>query len=177
MLVHAFFEPGVPLEAQRETVIVGTLSGEAYLSRTYDRPWYELYDGSKPIVVGHRDYLGTGQPFVYRDRVFGIDTGCYRGGALTGLLLPAFRLLSTPSPHHYWAQTRARFAPVLRRGRDPLDLAWEQLEAMHAAAPSTGPEHLAGYAGRVAAALRGPCLRAAWGPVPALARWQELSPS
>src|SRR5262249_2922963 len=87
VLVHGFFEPGVPREAQRETVVVGTLSGEAYLGRTYDRPWYELYDGPKPIVVGHRDYLGTGQPFVYRDRVFGIDTGCYRGGALTGLLL------------------------------------------------------------------------------------------
>lgn len=135
VLVHAFFEPGVPLESQRETVIVGTLSGDAYLNRTYSRPWYELYDGAKPIVVGHHDYLGKGQPFVYGDRVFAIDTGCCTGGALTGLLLPEFRLLSVPSPRRYWAETRARFAPALGRAVDPLDLGWDQLEAVHTRPP------------------------------------------
>src|SRR2546426_2478768 len=104
------------------------------------------------MVVGHRDSLGNGQPFVHRARVFGIDTGCYGGGSLTGLLLPAFRLLSTPSPRHYWAETRARFAPALARGADPLDLEWEQLEAMHARARSAGPERLAGHSERLAAA-------------------------
>ena len=33
------------------------------------RPWWELYRGHKPIVVGHKDYTGNGQPFVWRDRV------------------------------------------------------------------------------------------------------------
>jgi serine/threonine protein phosphatase 1 len=108
ILVHAFWEPGVPLEHQRESVVVGTLSGEAYLARTYPRPWYELYDGDKPIVVGHLDYLRTGHPLVYRDRVYGLDTSCCRGGALTGLLLPAFRMVSVPSRADYWGEARHR---------------------------------------------------------------------
>ncbi len=67
--------------------------------------------------------------------VFAIDTGCCTGGALTGLLLPEFRLLSAPSRRHYWAETRTRFAPALGRAVDPLDLGWEQLEAVHAPPP------------------------------------------
>src|SRR5262249_26309232 len=94
LLVHGFFEPGVALSAQRETVLVGTLTGESYLDRRLSVPWYELYDGPKPIVVGHRDYLRTGQPLIHRDRVFGIDTGCCRGSRLTGLLLPGFEVVS-----------------------------------------------------------------------------------
>jgi serine/threonine protein phosphatase 1 len=107
VLVHAFFEPGVPLAAQRENVIVGTLSGQAHLRRGYRQPWYELYDSPKPIVVGHHDYLGTGEPLVYRDRVFGIDTGCCNGRRLTGLLLPEFRILSVPSARDYWSEARS----------------------------------------------------------------------
>ena len=56
-LVHGFFEPGVPLAEQRDTVIVGSTSGENYLLETLDQPWYTRYDGAKPLIVGHRDYL------------------------------------------------------------------------------------------------------------------------
>jgi serine/threonine protein phosphatase 1 len=107
LLVHAFFEPGVPIEAQHETVIVGTVSGQAHLRRNYAQPWYELYDGPKPIVVGHHDYLGTGEPFVHRDRVFAIDTGCCNGRSLTGLLLPECRLLSVASQRDHWSEVRS----------------------------------------------------------------------
>ncbi len=107
-VVHAFFEPGVPLEEQRDNVLCGTLSGEHYLSRKYDRPWYELYDGP-PIVVGHRNYRRDGAPFVYKDRVFGIDTQCYAGGRLTGLLLPAFAFVSVPARRDHWAWTREQY--------------------------------------------------------------------
>ena len=31
-------------------MVVGTLSGEAYLRQRYDRPWYELYDGEVIVV-------------------------------------------------------------------------------------------------------------------------------
>jgi serine/threonine protein phosphatase 1 len=109
LVVHGFWEPGVPLERQRDTVLIGTLSGEQYLQRRYDRPWYELYDGAKPLVVGHRDYRQDGLPLVYRDRVFGLDTGCYRGGRLTGLLLPAFRFVSVPARADHWQQTLRDF--------------------------------------------------------------------
>jgi serine/threonine protein phosphatase 1 len=55
LVVHAFWEPGVSREGQRDTVVIGTLSGEQYLKKRYDRPWYESYDGPKPLVVGHLD--------------------------------------------------------------------------------------------------------------------------
>ena len=60
ILVHGFFEPNVPLDQQRETVLVGTMSGENYLNRHYPRPWYELYRGIKPVIIRHRDFLETG---------------------------------------------------------------------------------------------------------------------
>jgi serine/threonine protein phosphatase 1 len=109
VVVHGCWEPGVPLEQQRDTVVIGTLLGEHYLSRRYDRPWYELYDGPKPLVVGHHDYRRDGQPLVVGDRVFGIDTGCCHGGRLTGLLLPAFRFVSVPARADYWSATRRAY--------------------------------------------------------------------
>ena len=56
----------------------------------------------------------------YQDRVFCIDTGCCHGKALTGLLLPEFRLISVPSRKDYWAEVSgAYFAanPQLMRNR------------------------------------------------------------
>ena len=107
ILVHGFFEPGVPLSDQRDTVLIGTLSGEHYLCKHYERPWFELYDGDKPIVVGHRDYHQNRQPLICRHLVYGLDTGCCRGGALTGLVLPEFRLISVPSRRDHWADLLA----------------------------------------------------------------------
>jgi len=106
LLVHAFLEPGLALDQQDERVLVGTLGGQRHLERTYARPWWELYRGAKPLIVGHRDYQGNGEPFVYRDRVYGIDTGCCRGGRLTGILLPEFRVVQVSSRKNYWAEAR-----------------------------------------------------------------------
>lgn len=111
LLVHGFFEPDVPLEHQRDTVLVGTLSGEKYLKKTYTCPWFELYRGEKSLIVGHQDFLGTGEPFNYQDRVFGLDTGCYHGGTLTGLLLPSFQIVSVRSRKDYWSELRGAHPP------------------------------------------------------------------
>lgn len=103
ILVHAFWEPGVSLEEQRETVLVGTMTGEEYLKSKGIWPWYEHYDGLKPLIVGHRDYSdGQMQSFVYQDRVYAIDSRCVYGGWLTGLLLPDFKLISVPSRGDHW---------------------------------------------------------------------------
>jgi serine/threonine protein phosphatase 1 len=110
LVVHGFWEPGVSLEQQRDSVVVGTLSGEHYLRKRYNAPWYELYDGPKPLIVGHIDYRQDGQPLVYRDRVFCIDTGCCHGRQLTGLVLPQFRLVSVPARADYWDETIRSFA-------------------------------------------------------------------
>jgi serine/threonine protein phosphatase 1 len=117
LVVHGFWEPGVPLEQQHENVLAGTLSGEHHLNTKYDRPWFELYDDPRPLVVGHRDYRRDGQPFVYKDRVFGLDTGCAHRGRLTGLLLPEFRFVSVPSRADYWSEVKAQFAPLLASDR------------------------------------------------------------
>ena len=108
LLVHGFYEPGIPVIHQRDVVIVGTLTGEFHLKKNYDRPWYELYDGSKPLIVGHHDYLCTGEPMIYQDRVYAIDTGCCTGGRLTGLLLPSFKIISVPAARNYWVEVREK---------------------------------------------------------------------
>lgn len=109
ILVHGFWEPAVPLEQQRDTVVVGTMSGEEYLTRRYTQPWYELYDGPKPLVIGHHDYRRDGRPLICRDRVYGIDTGCCYGTRLTGLVLPDFRIVSVAARADHWAETRRRY--------------------------------------------------------------------
>jgi serine/threonine protein phosphatase 1 len=113
LVVHGFWEPGVPLERQRENVLAGTLSGEQYLVERYRQPWYELYDGTRPLVVGHRAYRRDGRPLVWRGRVFGLDTGCVHGGRLTGLVLPGFRLVSVPARADHWRAVKARYAAQL----------------------------------------------------------------
>lgn len=113
-LVHGFWEPDVPLEAQRETVIVGTMSGEEYLKRKGIWPWYEYYDGDQPLIVGHRDYSdGQMRPFIYEDRVYTIDSRCVYGGWLTGLLLPDFKLISVPSRGDYWNAVMRQYAGII----------------------------------------------------------------
>ncbi len=118
-LVHGFFEPGIPLAQQRDTVSVGSTSGEAYLESRLEQPWYTLYDGEKPLIVGHRNYLGLSRPLLYpkpeAPRVYGIDTSCVYGGALTGLLLPEFRILSVPSRMNYWLDLREQYDWLERR--------------------------------------------------------------
>lgn len=130
LLVHGFFEPGVPLTQQRESVLVGTMSGESHLKRSLPGPWYEYYDGEKPLIVGHLSYRDDGKPLVYRDRVFGLDTGCCQGGVLTGLLLPEFRFVSVPARRNYWSQAMAEETAedlLAKRAREG-QLSWEQVE-------------------------------------------------
>lgn len=114
ILVHGFLEPGIRLEEQKKTVLVGSMSGELHMKRHYDRAWYELYPGETPVIAGHHDYSGSGRPIVYRDRVFLIDTGCCYGRCLTGLVLPEFRMVSVKSAKNYWA---AANQSQKRRGR------------------------------------------------------------
>lgn len=109
ILVHGFWEPGVPLEQQRDNVVVGTMSGEQYLKEHYGWPWYEYYDGPLPLIVGHRHYRGDGEPLVWRDRVFALDTGCCYGFRLTGLVLPEFRFVTLPARANHWEATRRRY--------------------------------------------------------------------
>ncbi len=111
MAVHGFWEPGVALEEQDPMVLTGTMGGERKLLERWGSEWYRHYDGDKPMVVGHRDYRGSGAPLVWRDRVFGLDTGCVHGQRLTGLVLPGFRLVSVPARQNHWAVTKQLHRP------------------------------------------------------------------
>lgn len=56
------------------------------------------------------NYSNTDQPFIYQDRVFGLDTDCVTGKALTEHLLPSFKIVSVPSRANYWAQVRQTYS-------------------------------------------------------------------
>ena len=99
------------------------MSGEQHILRICSQPWYEMYDQDKPLVVGHHDYSREGKPLVIqaaRAVVYCIDTGCCYGRNLTGLLLPAFRLISVPSRREYWTELKRAHADLrISRTRDP----------------------------------------------------------
>ena len=109
IVVHGYFEPGIALESQNPSVVCGTMGGERILRQHYDRPWYELYDADKPVIVGHYNYTHTDQPFIYQGKVFGLDTDCVTGKALTGILLPSFRFVSVASRGNMWIQVRRTY--------------------------------------------------------------------
>lgn len=125
LIVHGYFEPGLSCTEQSPSVLCGTMGGEKHLQTLYDRPWYELYDGPKPIVVGHKNYTGTEQPFVFRDRVFGLDTDCVTGKALTGLLLPSFRFVSVPSRTNYWSQVQSLYSTPVKVSSRKAAVTWD----------------------------------------------------
>lgn len=154
-VVHWGLYPGVPLAEVPEDVRSGTASGDARLKeRLGERPWYDFYEDDKPVVFGHA-VVGP-EPLVVRDRIFGIDTGACHGMRLTGLLLPAMRLVSVPARRDHWAAVRVQWqAPVLRTLPWPT-MTFEQIEKK--VRSLRDPELDAGVLDRVsawAAALRG----------------------
>jgi hypothetical protein len=132
LVVHAFFEPGVAAKDQKRSVLAGMDSGEEYLARRYGWPWYKHYDGKKPIIVGHRDYESSGHPMIWKDRVFAIDTRCCEGLALTGLVLPEFRLVTVPARRNHWAELKALYKDIRESSREAAESAgkmtWHKLE-------------------------------------------------
>ena len=125
VLAHGYLEPGLALDQQDRSVLCGTMGGDRLLRERYARPWYELYDGEKPAIVGHHNYTSTDQPFIYRDKVFGLDTNCVNGKALTGLLLPSFRFVAVPSRGDLWTQVRHAYQAA-QPGRQRLTVPWSQ---------------------------------------------------
>ena len=118
--MHGYLEPGLPLDQQNPSVLCGTMGGDKILREHYERPWYEYHTGDKPVIVGHNNYNGTDQPFVYKDKVFGLDTNCVHGKSLTGLLLPAFRFISVPSRGNLWAQVRRTYQRPIVISQKPV---------------------------------------------------------
>lgn len=131
LVVHGYWQPGVSLEDQHPTVLAGTMTGQRRVDEACgETPWYELYDGPKPLIVAHHDYREDGKPLTWRDRVFGLDTSCVHGRRLTGLLLPSFRVVSVPGRDQHWTKVRRRFAHVALAPVPDDKLSWEQARAL-----------------------------------------------
>ena len=102
-LVHWGVMQGVPLPDQHPAVLTGEPAGEMSLTGMLGSvPWYDAYEGPKPVVYGHHSYASG----VRRGLTWGIDTGCVYGQSLTGLLLPDFRLVSVPARENHWLKVR-----------------------------------------------------------------------
>ena len=57
------------------------------------QPWFDFYRGTRTVIFGHWARRGL----IARDRLYGLDTGCVYGHALTGLWWPERRLVQVPS--------------------------------------------------------------------------------
>jgi len=130
-VVHGFWEPGRRPRKQRPEVLLGMPEGLTRLWERFDKPWYELYDDDKPLIVGHLDYLQNGDPFIHDDRVYALDTGCCRGGKLTGLLLPEFRIVQVKAARHHWRVLRKEYRRYRHYDVDAqADLDWRELDKL-----------------------------------------------
>lgn len=139
LLVHGYLAPGQPLHAQLETVLVGSMSAsrvmaEAYGDHWQDRDealWLAQYRGDRPLVVGHKNYGRRGQPWVRDDGMaYGLDTGCCRGGRLTGLLVPGFEIVSVAARANHWDATRHRLAWLFSSQDRWWRTRWDRLDAL-----------------------------------------------
>lgn len=115
LLIHGLLEPGVALKEQQKNVLIGSMSGERFISQQYPKPWYEYDFGEKPVIAGHHDYSKKGLPTIVRDRIFLIDTGCCQGKNLTGLILPDFKIISVKSKKNYWSLAKQEYQRIKSR--------------------------------------------------------------
>jgi hypothetical protein len=62
------------------------------------RYWWERYRGDRLVIHGHNSRFGL---IDQRPFTLGLDTGCVKGGHLTGYLLEEDRLISVPAKKAY----------------------------------------------------------------------------
>ena len=99
--VHAGLVPGVPLADQPRKFLLNlrsiTAAGAPSKRVSEGVPWASLWPGPEHVVFGHDAVRGLQRhPFAT-----GLDTGCVYGGALSALILPANRIVSTPARRCY----------------------------------------------------------------------------
>jgi serine/threonine protein phosphatase 1 len=126
-VVHFGHYPGVPLDEVPEDVRAGSTSGEAKLRERFgDAPWWEHYSDEVPIAFGH--HVTGDEPLIVRDRIYGLDTGACHGGRLTGLVLPARRIISVPARRDYWAEVRVHWQAAVLREQPWATMTFEQID-------------------------------------------------
>jgi hypothetical protein len=116
LIVHAGYEPDLPLEQQPRNVLLRCKwPGEHGLGGDPMR-WIGRYRGERPVVYGHIVHWRSPR---IEGRTFGIDTGVYCDGTLTALLLPSEKLVSVPARANHWPRVRGEYAGRQARKRPP----------------------------------------------------------
>lgn len=103
LFVHAGIRPDIPIEAQTKGDLL-KIREDFFLSK---RPY------EKTVIFGHTDF---DKPFV-GNNILGIDTGAYRGGKLTTLVIAPdnkFRLLEAEGREKARDRNMKRIKPKMR---------------------------------------------------------------
>ena len=102
VVIHGGMVAGVPVEKQtREHLLaMRSIAADGRPSKRIEGvPWGALWTGPEHAVFGHDAVRGLQQ----HTFATGLDTGCVYGHQLTGLLVPAHRLVSVPARRAYAA--------------------------------------------------------------------------
>lgn len=92
IVVHAGLRPGIPLHQQAplDLTHLRTIGEE-------NKPWFEFYEGAKPVVFGHWARRGL----TVRSNAIGLDTGCVYGGELSAVVFPSQEIVSVKARKIY----------------------------------------------------------------------------
>lgn len=98
ILVHAGLEYGIPMEKQNKIVLIGGLSQRRVCGidpKTGIPFWCSRYPkNARPVIYGH--LKNKVETIPHRENLFPIDTGCCRGGMLTAVTIPDFKIYQVP---------------------------------------------------------------------------------
>lgn len=119
LVLHGGLEPGIPLESQDRKILLG-VGSEGRPSFSAPDSWHRRLSYPVPVIVGHVEL----ESVVEERGVWFIDTGCAKGGALSGLVLPSFAVYSVPAARDYWKATKASFEPGFLREDFPA-MTWK----------------------------------------------------
>ena len=101
IVVHGGLVPGVPLEAQREELLLNlrSITPEGEPSKRVDGgvPWGSRWQGPELVIFGHDALRGVQR----HPHAIGLDSGCVYGGALTAYVLPEGRFYSVKAERAY----------------------------------------------------------------------------
>lgn len=137
--VHAALAPQLPLSAQKQEVLAGTVSGEKELQAQLGGAfWHQVYAGPKPVVFGH--HVVGREPLCERGLVYGLDTGACHGGRLTALVVPGFSLHSVPALADHWESEKHKWQSAVLLSKPWLDMGFAKASReLERYADETGP--------------------------------------
>jgi diadenosine tetraphosphatase ApaH/serine/threonine PP2A family protein phosphatase len=119
VVLHAGLDPSKALENQDPDVLVGNGPEDKKLvSKT---SWYDEIHYPVPVAFGHTisEEVIRGK----RNNVWGLDGGCYKGGKLTGLLIPEWKTVSVPSQNNYFEELKHQYLSRIWR-KNIEDMEW-----------------------------------------------------